>query len=113
MKDFIFTDWVLTCSQLHKVSSGQEREGNNKDLREDDQMSEIFFSGTNCTGFKCRNGQCKEPEQRCDGIMDCMDNSDEENCGNFFECFINPYQNFGHNTWVRPQEQEFLALPVF
>lgn len=30
--------------------------------------------------FKCRNGECVAQSGRCNGLSDCFDNSDEENC---------------------------------
>ncbi|XP_027843018.2 low-density lipoprotein receptor-related protein 1 [Aphis gossypii] len=33
--------------------------------------------------FQCKNHQCIQPSQICNGIFDCKDNSDEENCGNY------------------------------
>ena len=30
--------------------------------------------------FCCRNGQCLQSERRCDNSIDCVDQSDEDNC---------------------------------
>ena len=30
--------------------------------------------------FCCRNGQCLPSERRCDNSIDCVDQSDEDNC---------------------------------
>ena len=35
---------------------------------------------TECTGFKCKNGECINSSWRCDRDGDCKDNSDEEDC---------------------------------
>lgn len=31
--------------------------------------------------IKCKNGFCKPKYWTCDGVNDCGDNTDEENCG--------------------------------
>ena len=41
--------------------------------------------------FTCNNGQCIKMEERCDQIMDCNDESDEENCR--LIVFKNNYNN--------------------
>lgn len=35
----------------------------------------------NETQINCKNGFCKPSFWRCDGVNDCGDNTDEENCG--------------------------------
>lgn len=33
--------------------------------------------------FQCNNGNCIQPNQICDGISQCRDKSDEQDCGMF------------------------------
>ena len=40
----------------------------------------ITFSACNKTQFTCRDGNCVQMEQRCDGKIDCYDESDEMEC---------------------------------
>lgn len=36
--------------------------------------------------FQCKNGHCIPIRWRCDADPDCMDGSDEENCGSAGKC---------------------------
>lgn len=40
-----------------------------------------MHAACNDTQIKCKNGFCKPSFWRCDGVNDCGDNTDEENCG--------------------------------
>ncbi|KII72070.1 hypothetical protein RF11_10659 [Thelohanellus kitauei] len=33
-----------------------------------------------CVGFKCKNGECRRNNVRCNDIDDCGDDSDEDDC---------------------------------
>lgn len=38
--------------------------------------------------FQCKNGHCIPIRWRCDADPDCMDGSDEENCGSSGKCMF-------------------------
>lgn len=45
--------------------------------------------------FQCKNGHCIPIRWRCDADPDCMDGSDEENCGSAGKCmFVSVYAIF-------------------
>ena len=41
--------------------------------------------------FQCRDGTCLPGGRKCDGRMDCRDQSDEENCGKIFRITSSVY----------------------
>ena len=38
--------------------------------------------------FQCHLGNCIPSAKQCDHVPDCFDNSDEQDCGLFFNCFL-------------------------
>ena len=45
--------------------------------------------------FTCDSCLCIDPSKICDGVNDCGDNSDEEECGMYNMCIIDAM--FRHN----------------
>ena len=73
-------NWVQACSS----SSRDERAGGEKNNYGNNVGRSLF----NCTygDYQCNDGGCYTNEEKCDGIPDCNDGSDEDNhhCGNAF-----------------------------
>ena len=40
-----------------------------------------YFIGCSSSDFYCENGKCVLEQYTCDGVDDCGDYSDEDNCG--------------------------------
>ena len=45
-----------------------------------DGSDESFCQHPPCDAFTCINGQCVSPDRRCDGVNDCLDDTDETVC---------------------------------
>lgn len=55
--------------------------------------------------FTCQEGQCIPSQYKCDHVKDCVDNSDENNCG---KTFLRPQRTYSrfkkrsiNNWWLR------------
>ena len=42
--------------------------------------------------FQCKDGKCIDIEAKCDREYDCVDESDEHECGKTFRCFSHAIQ---------------------
>ena len=47
----------------------------------EDKSDESFCQHPLCKAFSCNNGQCVSMDKRCNELSDCLDDSDEKNCG--------------------------------
>ena len=66
--------------------------------------------------MKCRdNGTCIHSDMICNEISDCMDGSDEENCGKLYTfsynvksemCKMEVICTFEHNTCINQKQQQ-------
>ncbi|XP_047117060.1 low-density lipoprotein receptor-related protein 12-like isoform X3 [Schistocerca piceifrons] len=64
----------------------------------------VYNTYDTCIGrHKCSDGRgCYSSVERCDGVHNCMDNSDEENCYRRFQCDDGNY--IPHSEWCDGQE---------
>jgi len=67
-------DWLIPlfdATNAHKHDTRRPNAAGEKDAQpECDQMTEL----------RCRSGECVPLESRCDGVLQCNDGSDEDNC---------------------------------
>jgi len=72
-----------------------------------DNDKEEFFSGNkplySCPGFSCAMGRCLPKENRCDGIVNCLEAEDEIGCN--VSKMNARYKDF-NNTSVKSQTDE-------
>ncbi len=50
------------------------------------KLSLLYVSDPACgeeTDIKCRNSFCVKKSARCNGMDDCLDNTDEDGCGKY------------------------------
>ena len=47
----------------------------------EDKSDESFCQHPLCKAFSCKNGQCVSMDKRCNLLSDCLDDSDERDCG--------------------------------
>lgn len=68
---------------------GMKLQSNQRDCVKDDSVPPL----ANCTEntFECDEGRCRPNSYRCDGIVDCVDQTDEANCTDTGEPFKNIY----------------------
>lgn len=60
-----------------------------------DLLSFVFSEGTRCKGFLCSNDTCLPATVHCNGIKECPDGADEQNCG---RCLLLFSANTGRGT---------------
>lgn len=61
----------------------------------------------NETQINCKNGFCKPRFWQCDGVNDCGDNTDEENCGK------NETSTQSHEQWSKSKGIDFRLFCFF
>lgn len=78
----------------------------------------FLISECDATMIQCKNGFCKPPFWKCDGVNDCGDNTDEMNCGKtlcppIFSFLFWNLKNTASTGYIRKRHQDAPEFIVF
>jgi len=72
------------CVPLMKICDGEDNCGDGSDEWGCHNQQIQPLKPVKCSGFTCKSGECIESYKRCNLRPDCFDQSDEDNCRQFF-----------------------------
>lgn len=77
-------------------------------LQWDTRLNSVSFPACNSKDITCKNGLCKPMFWKCDGVDDCGDKTDEQNCGETLRSWRRKYlspatKSVNHSFFMLPK----------